>query len=144
MPEPLSFSEILQVLFTHSLRADGTPYKAADVARATGVSPAQISLLLSGQRTSTSIEIARSLLGFFKVSLDILNVTSTQQAQEFIIACRPEHQPTIRLRGTLGQELSTAALQQIEQLIEYVLQREYATRTGQSLPSLPHLDEQRD
>src|SRR5690242_19631628 len=84
MAEGLPFAEILKLLFLHRTREDGTPYKAADVARATAVSPAQISLLLSGQRSNTSIEIARSLIRFFDVSFDILNVSTVEEATKLI------------------------------------------------------------
>jgi transcriptional regulator with XRE-family HTH domain len=75
----------LKLLLAHSTRSDGTAYKAADVARGTGVSPAQISLLLSGQRSNTSMETASALLRFFDVSFDVLNATSEKEVIEIRI-----------------------------------------------------------
>lgn len=140
MTEPLAFTDILKLLFIHRTRNDGSSYKAADIARGSGVSPAQISLLLSGQRANTSIETASALLRFFEVSLDVLNATSEQEVIEFVKARDMKSESSLRLRGKLAQELSPQALHQIEQLIEYVLEREHATREGQPIPPPPHLD----
>jgi transcriptional regulator with XRE-family HTH domain len=139
MNEALAFSDVLKLLFKHRTRSDGTPYKAADVARGTGISPAQISLLLSGQRTNTSLEIATALLRFFDVSFDVLNATSEEEVIKLIDASKMKSESSFRLRGKLAQELSPRALRQIEQLIEYVLEREHAEREGQPLPPPPYL-----
>jgi transcriptional regulator with XRE-family HTH domain len=137
MPEPLSLTEILNLLFKYRTKSDGSPYKAIEVARATGVSPAQISLLLSGQRPNTSFEIARALLRFFAVPLDVLNATSEQEVIALVAQPPRPTEPILHLRGSLSQDLSPTALAQIEQLIEYVLRREYALRHDETLPPPP-------
>lgn len=141
MTEPLPFNEVLKLLFTHRTRPDGIPYKAAEVARATGISPAQLSVLLSGQRQNTSIEFARALIRFFDVPIQILDAASEQQVIDVIATRQPKTEAAIRLRSVLGSELSPRALRQIGQLVEYVLEREHAVRQGLPLPPVPKLGE---
>jgi len=138
--QPLPFSEILRLLFEYRLQPDGSAYKAADVARESGVSASQISLLINGQRQSTSISSARSLLHFFKVPITILDVETREQAIAMLKALPPMGEPSIRLRGPLSQQLSPRALTQIGQLVEYVLAREAALERGLPEPPLPDLD----
>lgn len=137
MNEPMAFAELLKLLFLHCTREDGTPYKPADVARATGVTRSQLSLLLNGQRSGASVELARTLIGFFEVSLDVLNATSEQEVLEFVALRKKKAEPTLRIRGRLVEELSPRALQQMEQLIAYVLERDHAEREGLPVPPTP-------
>lgn len=141
MTQPLPFTDVLRLLFTYRTRPDGKPYKAVEVARATGISPAQLSVLLNGQRQNTSIEFARALLRFFDVPIQILDATSEQQVIDLIGVQQPQADASIRLRGQLSKDLSSRALDQIETLIEYVLQREHAARHGEPPPPLPDFRE---
>jgi transcriptional regulator with XRE-family HTH domain len=142
MTEPLAFADLLKLLFAHRTREDGTIYKAADVARATGVSQPYISLLMSGQRPNTSIEIARTLIRFFDVSLDILNATTEQEALEFIAERPKKPNASIKLHGRLADELSSRALSQIEELVLYIIAREKAEDEGEPLPPPPFAREE--
>lgn len=141
MTQPLPFGDILKLLFEHRTRPDGTAYKAIEVARATGISPAQLSLLVSGQQRNTSIDFARAILRFFDVPIQILEATSEQQVIDAIATRQPKTEAAIRLRSALGSELSPRALRQIGQLVEYVLEREHAARQGLPLPPVPKLGE---
>ena len=137
---PLAFSEILNLLFTHRTRTDGTAYRAADIARATGISPSQLSLLMSGQRQNTSLETARSIIGFFDVPMTVLNATTAEQVISIINEATNSNLPVIHLRSTMSRDLSPRALRQIQEIIEWVLEKENAERTGQPIPPLPNLN----
>jgi transcriptional regulator with XRE-family HTH domain len=137
--QPLPFSDLLELLFEHRRKPDGSAYKAAEVVRASGVSASQISLLVNGQRQNTSVDTARALLQVFDVPLDILNARSKAEVIALLDTLPQRGDPAIRLRGALSRELSPRALRQIEQLIEYVLAREHALEAGQPEPPLPDL-----
>ena len=137
MDNPLPFSELLELLFEHRRKPDGSAYKATEVAHGSGVSTSQISLLVNGQRQNTTIETAKALLRFFEVPLEILNAASQDEAVKFLKALPQAGEPLIRLRGPLSKELSPQALEQIQQLIEYVLAREQAVLEGKPEPPLP-------
>ncbi|MEQ8677147.1 MAG: helix-turn-helix transcriptional regulator [Aggregatilineales bacterium] len=140
---PLAFSEILNLLFAHRTRTDGTPYRAADVARATGISASQLSLLISGQRQNTSLETARSIISFFDVSMEILNASTTEQAVTLINQTSDDDLPVIHLRSHLSKDLSPRSLRQIQEIIEWVLDKENAERTGQPTPPQPDFNDER-
>ncbi len=129
----LSFSDILNLLFEHRTRTDGTPYRASDVSRATGVSASQLSLLMSGRRQNTSLETARAIIGFFDVSMEILTVKTPEQAISMI----EDDSRTIQLRSELSKDLSPRALRQISEIIEWVIEKEYAERANRPIPPPP-------
>jgi transcriptional regulator with XRE-family HTH domain len=144
MSKPMPINQLINLLFTQVTKPDGRPYTAAEVAQATGVSTSMISALRTGRRQNPSLDLARDILKFFDVPLVYLDATSMDEALEIIQnrAQATKGKGSLIFRdATNGLGLSLQALEQIEAVVEYIIERKKAQEMGLPEPEKPDFED---
>ena len=147
MSNQMPIDQLINLLFTQITKPNGRAYAAAEVARATGVSTAMISALRTGRRQNPSLEIVRGILQFFDVPLVYIDARSIDEALEIIQNrdryAKPKGFLSFR-NASSDIGLSPRALEQIETVVDYIIERKKAQEAGLPEPEMPNFEEDDD
>lgn len=114
----LPTERLVTLLFEHVHKPDDTPYTAAEVSEASGISAPLLSALRNGTRTNPTLENVHKLLDFFGVPAIYLDAQSEEQAIRIL-----QYRERFRLRNA-DSNISIQEFDLIIQLLEQIKQDE--------------------
>jgi transcriptional regulator with XRE-family HTH domain len=127
----LTTEVLINLLFEHLRRPDGSTYTSVEVADGSGVSTAQISSLRSGRRDNPTLEVIHKLMDFFEVPMAYLDAKSEAQAIEIL-----RYKDNLRFRNTDSQ-LGIEEYEKILEIMRWIRADERARMEGKATPPKP-------
>jgi transcriptional regulator with XRE-family HTH domain len=140
MPDALSISEQLNILFEVIQHPDGRPFTLQEVSEQIDVSLATLSQLRTGRIKNPQFSTLRELCRFFDVPLRYFETTTREEC--YAILAGDKEAPPVALNEIAfrASSLSPQAQQDILNVIKWVQAAEQMRREGRDLPPLPGLD----
>lgn len=145
----MKFSELFNLLLDHVVKPDGRKYMLIEIAEATGISDKQLGLYKRHEKNNPTLDTIQAIFNFFNVPMAFLDAHTPQEALDIIKAAQQleasnmSHEPVdpqLRFRSPQGMDLSPRALNQVQEIVSWVIHREQALTKGEAEPPFPRFE----